>query len=77
MSIPVSVQRWIVPVAVLVAWEALGRTALLPQYLSTPSMIVAALCEVAADGELFRALTASLWRVAIGFVLGTGLSTLR
>jgi NitT/TauT family transport system permease protein/sulfonate transport system permease protein len=76
VSIPVSVQRWIVPVAVLAAWESLGRTALLPQYLSTPSMIVAALWEVAADGELFQALAASLWRVAIGFALGTGVGLL-
>ena len=72
MRIPVSVQHWIVPVTVLVAWEALGRAALLPRYLSVPTLILAALWEVAADGELLRAVAASLYRVAIGFVLGTG-----
>jgi len=61
---------------VVAAWETLGRAALLPQYLSAPSMIVAALWEVTADGELVRALAASLWRVAIGFTLGTGVGLL-
>ncbi|MGH6739042.1 MAG: hypothetical protein ACREDY_08420, partial [Bradyrhizobium sp.] len=72
MRIPVSVQHWIVPVTVLVAWEALGRASLLPRYLSVPTLILAALWEVAADGELLRAVAASLYRAAIGFVLGTG-----
>jgi ABC-type nitrate/sulfonate/bicarbonate transport system permease component len=71
VRIPVSVQRLIVPVTVLVAWEGLSRAALLPRYLSMPTLILAALWEVAADGELFQAATTSLYRVAIGFVLGT------
>jgi len=61
-----------VPVAVLAAWEGLGRCALLPRYLSTPTLILAALWEVTSDGELVQALAASLYRVSIGFVLGTG-----
>jgi NitT/TauT family transport system permease protein/sulfonate transport system permease protein len=61
-----------VPVAVLAAWEGLGRFALLPRYLSAPTLILAALWEVTSDGELVQALAASLYRVSIGFVLGTG-----
>jgi NitT/TauT family transport system permease protein/sulfonate transport system permease protein len=61
-----------VPVAVLAAWEGLGRLALLPRYLSAPTLILAALWEVTSDGELVQALAASLYRVSIGFVLGTG-----
>jgi ABC-type nitrate/sulfonate/bicarbonate transport system permease component len=72
VRIPVAVQHWIVPVAVLVAWEGLGRASLLPRYLSVPTLILAALWEVTSDGELVRALAASLYRVSIGFVLGTG-----
>jgi NitT/TauT family transport system permease protein/sulfonate transport system permease protein len=72
VRIPASLQHWIVPATVLVAWEVLGRTALLPRYLCVPTLILAALWEVAADGELLRAVAASLYRVAIGFVLGTG-----
>ena len=66
-----SVQNWIVPVAVLVAWEVFGGAGMLPRYLSAPSAILAALWELASTGELFVALVASLYRVSTGFVLGT------
>ena len=66
-----SIQHWILPVAALAAWEILGRAGLLPRYLSTPSAILAALWEIALTGELFVALAASLYRVSVGFALGT------
>jgi ABC-type nitrate/sulfonate/bicarbonate transport system permease component len=69
---PDAIQRWIVPLAVLAAWEGLGQAGLLPRYLSAPTPILAALWEVTSDGELVQALAASLYRVSIGFVLGTG-----
>jgi NitT/TauT family transport system permease protein/sulfonate transport system permease protein len=72
VRIPVAIQHWIVPVAVLAAWEGLGQAGLLPRYLSTPTLILAALWEVTSDGELVQALAVSLYRVSVGFVLGTG-----
>ena len=66
-----SLQHWIVPLAVLVAWEIFGRAGMLPRYLSWPSAILAALWELAVAGELFVALAASLYRVAAGFAIGT------
>lgn len=66
-----SIQNWIVPVAVVTAWEVLGRLDVLPRDLSTPTLILAALWSVAADGELFIALAASIYRVGLGFALGT------
>jgi ABC-type nitrate/sulfonate/bicarbonate transport system permease component len=66
-----SLQNWILPLAVLVAWEIFGRAGMLPRYLSWPSAILAALWELAVTGELFVALAASLYRVAAGFALGT------
>jgi ABC-type nitrate/sulfonate/bicarbonate transport system permease component len=72
VRIPAAVQHWIVPVAIVLAWEALGRAGALPRYLPAPTLILAALYEVAADGELFRAVVISLYRVAIGFALGAG-----
>ena len=72
MKIPVAVQHWLVPVATIVGWEALSRAGLLPRYLPAPTLILAALYEVAADGELLRATATSLYRVALGFALGTG-----
>src|SRR5262245_41404430 len=66
-----SIQNWILPVAALLAWEILGRAGALPRYLSTPSAILAAVWELALTGELFVALAASLYRVSVGFALGT------
>jgi ABC-type nitrate/sulfonate/bicarbonate transport system permease component len=64
-------QKWIVPGTVVVAWEVLGRAAVLPPYLSYPSQILVALWEVTADGELLQAVIASLYRVIGGFAVGT------
>jgi ABC-type nitrate/sulfonate/bicarbonate transport system permease component len=66
-----SVQHWIVPVLVLVAWEVFGQAGMLPRYLSSPSAIALALWELASTGELWPALAASLYRVSAGFALGT------
>jgi ABC-type nitrate/sulfonate/bicarbonate transport system permease component len=66
-----AIQHWIVPVAVVAAWEIFGDAGMLPRYLSAPSAILAALWELASTGELFVALAASLYRVSAGFVLGT------
>jgi ABC-type nitrate/sulfonate/bicarbonate transport system permease component len=76
MRIPAAVQHWIVPVLVIAAWEGFGRAGMMPRYLPSPTRIVGALYEVAADGELARAVAISLYRVAAGFVLGTGAGTL-
>jgi ABC-type nitrate/sulfonate/bicarbonate transport system permease component len=64
-------QKLIVPAGLVAAWEIGGRAALLPSYLSYPSMILAALWEVTADGELLTAVIASLYRVIGGFAIGT------
>jgi NitT/TauT family transport system permease protein/sulfonate transport system permease protein len=61
-----------VPVAVLAAWEGFGRTGFLPHYLSAPTLILATLWEITSDCELPRALAVSLYRVSIGFAMGTG-----
>jgi ABC-type nitrate/sulfonate/bicarbonate transport system permease component len=76
MRIPSAVQHWIVPIVVVAAWEGFSRAGIMPRYLPAPTLILSALFEVAADGELARAVATSLYRVAIGFVLGTGAGTL-
>jgi ABC-type nitrate/sulfonate/bicarbonate transport system permease component len=68
---PILLLNMAVPVAMLVAWEVFGRLDMLPRYLSAPTLIVAGLWELAVDGELGPALTASLYRVAAGFAIGT------
>lgn len=71
MTIPPRVLNWIVPVALLAAWEGFGRAGLLPLYLATPSRVLAALWEVSVTGELPVALGVSLYRVTLGFAIGT------
>jgi NitT/TauT family transport system permease protein/sulfonate transport system permease protein len=63
--------NWTIPIATVLAWEIFGRVDLLPRYLSVPTLIVAALWEIAVSGELWGALAASLYRVALGFAIGT------
>jgi ABC-type nitrate/sulfonate/bicarbonate transport system permease component len=61
----------IVPVATLAAWEVFGRLGMLPPYLSAPSWIVGGLWEFATTGELWSALAVSIYRVVVGFAIGT------
>jgi ABC-type nitrate/sulfonate/bicarbonate transport system permease component len=68
---PTLLLNLVVPVGVLVAWEVFGRLDMLPRYLSVPTLILAGLSEFAVSGELWPALGASLYRVAMGFALGT------
>src|SRR5689334_10544341 len=59
------------PLALLVAWEALGRAGVLPPYLVAPSAILAAMWTTAADGELFGHIVASMFRAGMEFLVGS------
>src|SRR5262249_59694662 len=52
-------------------WEIPGRAGLRPRYLWPPSAFLGGLWELARTGGLFVALAASLYRVSVGFALGT------
>jgi ABC-type nitrate/sulfonate/bicarbonate transport system permease component len=66
-----TIQHMIIPVSALAAWEVLGRLELLPQYLSAPTWIAEGLWEFASSGELLVASAASIFRVVLGFPIGT------
>lgn len=68
--------NWTLPVLVVAAWQVLGAAGIAPEYLSTPADILAALWGIAVDGELARALVASLYRVVAGYAIGAGVGTL-
>lgn len=62
---------WLVPLLVVLMWEALARTgALSPQVLPAPSRVVAKAVELIRDGRLLSDLGVSLLRAAVGFVIG-------
>jgi ABC-type nitrate/sulfonate/bicarbonate transport system permease component len=64
------------PVATLILWELLGRTGHLPDFLSTPSGIGAALAEITVSGELEGHVGVSLLRAVSGFALGAAAGVL-
>lgn len=68
---PATIQQMIVPVGATVAWELFGRLGVLPQYLSAPTWIAEGLWEFASSGELLVASAASIFRITLGFPIGT------
>ena len=67
----------LLPVVLAILWEAGVATGMLSgRLMPPPSQIAATLYELAQGGELFRHIGATLWRVALGFLLGTVAGTL-
>jgi sulfonate transport system permease protein len=72
--LPAALAPWLVPLAVLVAWEVASRagwlsTRILPQ----PSAVVEAGATLAASGELWQHVRISAGRALTGFAVGGGL----
>ncbi|MFC3747672.1 ABC transporter permease [Paenibacillus sp. GCM10012306] len=71
--IPRSLHGWLVPVAIAIVWEAVGRLGLVPaSMLPTPSAIVKQFVELIASGELYKHMSISFYRALVGFFLGAG-----
>lgn len=72
-----SVAPWVLPLVVLVLWQAFGSLGWLPErVLPTPAAVIRAGVRLAESGELTRHLLASSRRAAIGFFLGGSLGFL-
>lgn len=68
------VERWLVIVLVVSAWEILPRIGVLdPFFISQPTMVLARLQELAMSGELWRHILATMEEAVIGFFSGAGL----
>lgn len=62
---------WLVPLVMVLLWEAASRAGWIrPQVLPPPSSVLATAWGMIATGELFRHLGASLARAAVGFAVG-------
>ncbi|QJD99586.1 aliphatic sulfonate ABC transporter permease SsuC [Massilia forsythiae] len=65
---------WVLPLLLVVAWEAAARSSLLSsRILPEPWAVATAFYELARSGELWTHLRVSLWRATAGFGLGAGL----
>jgi sulfonate transport system permease protein len=64
---------WLLPVALLLAWELSARTGWLSsRILPEPWAVAQAFWSLAVSGELWTHLRTSLWRALSGFAVGAG-----
>src|ERR1700724_2547103 len=66
--------QWIVPLAILVVWQAACETGFVPsRVLPAPSDVALAGWKLLLSGELARNIWVSFWRASIGFLIGGGI----
>jgi sulfonate transport system permease protein len=66
--------QWIVPLVILVVWQAACATGWVPaRVLPAPSDVALAGWKLLLSGELARNIWVSFWRAGIGFVIGGGI----
>lgn len=78
---PTSVTRWVrglfVPVILLVGWELLCQIGQFPpNLLPAPSAVLRTISTLFLSGELFQHIGITLYRVIVGFVIGSAIATL-
>ncbi|MBS7538886.1 ABC transporter permease subunit [Ancylobacter lacus] len=65
---------WLVPVLLLIVWEALARYGWIePQLLPAPSKVALTAYKLTVSGTLLHDLSVSLLRAAVGFAIGGGI----
>jgi sulfonate transport system permease protein len=65
---------WIVPLAILLIWQAASVAGLLPvRVLPAPSDVARAGWKLLLSGELVQNIWVSFWRASIGFLIGGGI----
>jgi sulfonate transport system permease protein len=68
---------WIVPVALLIAWQWASSAGILPsRFLPSPRAVVSSFIELSASGELWMHVRVSTLRALSGFVVGGGVGLL-
>lgn len=72
--------RWLrgffLPAVLLIGWECFSRLGIFPpNLLPAPSAVLATITQLAASGELFAHIGITLYRVAVGFLLGGAIAT--
>ena len=69
-----AVTQWILPVALIAAWQLLSSIGVIPgRVLPAPSDVVLAGWRLLRTGELPRNIWVSFWRAIVGLVIGGGI----
>jgi sulfonate transport system permease protein len=77
LQIPSRLLGMIVPVGGVILWELLSRLGVFPpNALPAPTVIGQTILDLARTGELWRHTEITLWRIAVGFLLGATAGTL-
>lgn len=72
-SLRAGLAPWLLPIALLLAWELSARTGWLSsRILPEPWAVARAFWSLAVSGELWTHLRTSLWRALSGFAVGAG-----
>jgi sulfonate transport system permease protein len=67
----------LLPILLLILWEISVKTGVFPSnLLPAPSTVIATLLELAFSGELFRHIGMTIYRVFLGFLLGSIFATI-
>ena len=70
-------QGWIIPIILIIVWEILSRVGVFPpNLLPAPSAILETLWQLTRSGEIFPHIGITLYRVALGFLLGSTVATI-
>lgn len=63
--------QWIVPLAILIVWQAASVTGLMPsRVMPAPTDVAVAGWKLLLSGELVQNIWVSFWRASIGFLIG-------
>jgi sulfonate transport system permease protein len=65
---------WVVPILILLAWQAASYAGLLrPQVMPAPTAVAEAAWRLTRSGELWANIEVSAWRALVGFAIGGGI----
>ncbi len=68
---------WVVPVVLLIGWEFLCQIGIFPpNLLPAPSAVLITIVDLLSSGELFQHIGITLYRVVLGFIIGSAIATL-
>lgn len=66
----------LLPVILLIGWEVLSRIKFFPpNLLPAPSTVIASIWDLALSGELFKHIGITLYRMTLGFLIGSAIAT--